>query len=172
MAEDFLEFYGRSGASLSKKSKVSDCGPCHVKLRCSRNSVQVDWPFAGFNLKCDLQAVKVEGFASVMEWNLPSKQWSNKAHEPKPPYMQLNRPSLEFLREMAQACENSQWCCSWDIIVAHGRKVDCDPAEIADLEVEFDEPPAMHHDETTNADIRADIRALMRVRQPTHHTRH
>ena len=63
--------------------------------------------------------------------------------------------SLEFLRKIAQACENSTWCCSWDIIDAHGRKVDCDTAEIPDLDVEFDEPPVEPHnrDKTTNTDI-------------------
>ena len=104
---DFLQDYGRSTASPSKKSKVADCRPCHVKLRCLRYSVDVDWPFAGFNLKGNLQAVKVEGFASAMEWNLPSKKLSNKTRVSRPPYVQLNCPSLEFLREMAQG---SVWC--------------------------------------------------------------
>ena len=140
MAEDFLQFYGQSAASPNKKAKVADCRPCHVKLRCSRYSVQVDWLFADFNLKCNLQPAKVEGFASAMEWNLPLKKWSNEARMSRPPYMQLNCPSLEFLREIAQACENSTWCCLWEIIDAHGRKVDCDAAEISDLNVEFDEP--------------------------------
>ena len=67
MAEDFLQFYGRSAASPSKKPKVSDCGPCHVKLRCSRHSVHVDWAYAGFNLKDNLRGVKIEGYAFAME---------------------------------------------------------------------------------------------------------
>ena len=92
MAEDFLQFYGQSAALSNKKAKVADCGPCHVKLRCSRYSVHVDWLFAGFNLKGDLQPVKVEGVASAMEWNLPSKKWSNEARMSKPPYVQLNCP--------------------------------------------------------------------------------
>ena len=106
-----------------------------------------------------------------MEWNGLAKKWSNETHVSKPPFAQLNCPSLEFLRAMAHACENSDWCCSWEIIDAHGRAVDCAAADIPDFEVEFDEPPVEHHDETINADICADVRALMWVRQLTHHTR-
>ena len=64
---------------------------------------------------------------------------------------------------MAHACENSDWCCSWEVIDAHGRAVDCHgaAADIPDLEVEFDEPPVEHHNETTNADIRADADQLI-----------
>ena len=47
--------------------------------------------------------------------------------------------SLKFLREITDKLENSTWCCSWEIIDAHCRKVDCDAAEIPDLDVEFDE---------------------------------
>ena len=104
---DFLEDYGCSAASPSKKTKVVDCGPCHMKLQCSRYSVHVDWPFAGLYLKGDLQAVKVEGFAFAMEWNVPANKWSNEARMSKPPFVELNCPSLEFLRAMAQACEDS-----------------------------------------------------------------
>ena len=54
-----IQFYGQSAASPNKKAKVADCRPCHVKLQCLRYSVHVDWPFASFNLKGNLQPVKI-----------------------------------------------------------------------------------------------------------------
>ena len=109
---EFLDDYGRNAKSPSKKPRVADCGPCHVKLRCTRHSVNVDWPYAGFNLKGDLLAVTIPGHATAMEWNALFKKWSNEMRTSKPPFVQLNCPSLEFLRmrAMAQACENSNWC--------------------------------------------------------------
>ena len=98
MAEDALQFHGHSDASLSKKPKVSDCGLCHVKLGCSRHSVHVKWVYTSFNLKADLRAVKIEGCTFMMEWNTLAKKWSNEARVSKPPFTQLNCPSLEFLR--------------------------------------------------------------------------
>ena len=120
---------------------MADCGPCHVKLRCGRYSVHVDWPYAGFNCKGDLQNVRVEDFATTMEWNVPSKKWSNEAKTSKPPFVQLNCPSLDFPREIAQACGDSLWCKSWEIADMHGRAVECAATNISTLDVEFDEPP-------------------------------
>ena len=48
-----------------------------------------------------------------MEWNALAKKWSNEMRVSKPPFTQLNCPSLEFLRAMAEACDNSAWCCLW-----------------------------------------------------------
>ena len=50
-----------------------------MKLRMPCCSAQVDWPYAGFNLKGDLQDVCIDEYADAMEWNMPNKKWSNKA---------------------------------------------------------------------------------------------
>ena len=56
--------------------------------------------------------------------------------------------TIKFLREITRKLENSTWCCSWEILDAHGRKV---AAEIPDLDIEStqDPPPPSPPDRPT-----------------------
>ena len=46
--------------------------------------------------------------------------------------------TIKFLREITRKLENSTWCCSWEILDAHGRKI---AAEIPDLDIESTQDP-------------------------------
>ena len=90
--------------------------------------------------------------------------------EPKSPA----RPSLEFLKLLCHACEDSAWCSHFYLTDRHGKSISCSaapgrPDYIENLEVEFDtrpdtpEPKATPEPEFTCNDVRRDIRKVMKV---------
>ena len=95
-------------------------------------------------------------------------------------YMNANRhdrtkitcPSLEFLKLLCHACENSAWCSHFYLTDRHGKSIPCNaipgnPNYIDDLDVEFDTPPEPELDKPevqfTCDDVRRDIRKIMKV---------
>ena len=115
-------------------------------------------------LRDDLQRVRVLGWSNGLNWNIEAKMHMNADRNDR---KKLTCPSLEFLKLLCHACENSEWCSHYYLTSRNGQSIPCGADSIDDLEVDFDEPQEPELDraevEFTCDDARQDTRAIMKV---------
>jgi hypothetical protein len=137
---------------------VVDPGAVQVEIVCDRFAVGAKSIYGANKLRGDLQRVRVN--SGVVK----AKMYMNADRNDR---KKLTCPSLEFLKLLCHACENSDWCSHYYLTNRNGQSIPCSADLIEDLEVEFDEPPELELDrpevEFTCDDVRRDTRAIMGV---------
>ena len=147
-----------------QKRQVVDPGTVQVEIVCDRFAVGAKWQFGANRLRDDLQRVRVPGWSNGLGWNVEAKMYMNADRHDR---TKITCPSLEFLKLLCHACEDSQWCSHYYLTSRNGQSIPCSADSIDDLEVDFDEPPEPELDraevEFTCDDVRRDTRAIMKV---------
>ena len=164
--------FGRTGGRKRKdtsspqcspqKRQVVDPGRVQVEIVCDRYAVGAKWVFRANKLRDDLLIVRVLGWSNRLNWNVAAKMCMNADRHNR---RKLMCPSLEFLKLLCHACEQSEWCSHWYLTSRTGQSIPCGANTIDDLQVDFDETPELEKEEAefTCDDVRTDMRAIMKV---------
>ena len=157
--------------SSPNKKQVVDPGRVQVEIVCERYGVGAKCQFGANKLRDDLNRVRVPGWSNGLGWNVEGKMYMNAYRHDR---TKITCPSLEFLKLLCHACENSAWCSHFYLTDRHGKSIPCNatpghPNYIEDLDVEFDtrpdtpEPEVTPEPEFTCDDVRRDIRKILKV---------
>ena len=128
-----------------QKKQVVDPGRVQVEIKCDRYAVAARWQFGADKLKHDLLRVRVPGWSNGLNWNVAAKMYMNADRNDR---QKLTCPSLEFLKLLCHACEQSEWCSHWYLTNRTGQSIPCGAHSIDDLQVDFDETPELEKEDS------------------------
>ena len=93
-----------------------------VEIVCEKHGVGAKWQFGANHLREDLFRVKVPGWSNGLGWNVEAKMYMNADRHDR---TKVTCPSLEFLKLLCHACEESAWCSHFYLTDRHGKSIPC-----------------------------------------------